>query len=201
MIFISILFLPFGLAQALFVPDYWYPQVIYKFFGLFDIESLLFSFFMGGIAATLYQELFNYHLRKSKKRLAPRYHNYIIYFSLIFFSGLLIIIKLFTTLSVLRTSFIIILILTPYFLIARRDLWRVSLVGGLVFTIFYILFLYSISLVFPDFIVKEWNPNGLLGIYLLKIPIEEYLYSFFTGLVGSVIFEEIKNIKLVQYKK
>lgn len=43
-LFVSILFLPFGLTQALFVPEYWNPLVIYKFFGLFDIESLMLRF-------------------------------------------------------------------------------------------------------------------------------------------------------------
>ena len=94
--FASLLFLPFGLTQPLFVPDYWNPTVIYKLWGLFDIESLLFGFFLGGIAASLYEEIFNYHLRKFGKTLTNKNYARIIYGSMIAFALFLIFIKIYT---------------------------------------------------------------------------------------------------------
>ena len=201
MIFTTLFFLPFGLTQFLFVPQYWNPQVIHKFLGLFDLESLLFMAFTGGISSVIYQEIFNYRLRKSKQELAWRYHSYIIYSTIILFTILLVLVKLFTTLSVLRTSLLFLLILTPYFLIARKDLLKASLLGALAFTAVYIISLLMIDFSFGGFVSREWTTDGLLGIYLLRIPLEEYLYALFFGMVGSIIFQEIKNVKLVRLRK
>ena len=51
--------MPFGLTEPLFVPDYWNPPSL---FGLaqrtgFDLESLIFSFSIGGVAVVLYDWL------------------------------------------------------------------------------------------------------------------------------------------------
>ncbi|MEK6849991.1 MAG: lycopene cyclase domain-containing protein [Nanoarchaeota archaeon] len=199
--FASLLFLPFGLTQPLFVPDYWNPTVIYKLWGLFDIESLLFGFFLGGIAASLYEEIFNYHLRKFGKTLTNKNYARIIYGSMIAFALFLIFIKFYTELSVIWSSFIFILVVSPYFLMFRKDLIKESLIGGFIFMLFYILTLLITNYFFSNFVSNEWNFNGTLGINLLGLPLEEYIYSLFFGIVASVIYEEIKNIKIVRYNK
>lgn len=48
---------PLGLTEPLFYPEYWSPPTL---FGLgeaygFDVESILFSFAVGGLASTLYE--------------------------------------------------------------------------------------------------------------------------------------------------
>ena len=51
----SIFMAPFGLTEPLFVPGYWNPPSLFELAQRtgFDIESIIFSFGIGGIAAVL----------------------------------------------------------------------------------------------------------------------------------------------------
>jgi hypothetical protein len=50
---------PFGLTEPLFVPEYWNPPSLFDLAQRtgFDIESLIFTFGIGGVAAVLYSVL------------------------------------------------------------------------------------------------------------------------------------------------
>src|SRR3989344_1148023 len=65
---ISLLTAPLGLTEPIFVPSYWLPFTLFDLARLtgFDLESLLFSFAVGGIAAVLYESL----LGKSRKHIS-----------------------------------------------------------------------------------------------------------------------------------
>ncbi len=195
MLFSSLLLTPFGLTQPLFVPDYWHPTVLYKFFGLFDIESLLWCFFTGGIVAVLYEEIFKVRLGAIENNKKSQHYAYRIYFFMLFSAATLIAARYFTDWSILRTSFIFMIIVFIYSVFSRPDLFRKSIMSGFIFTIFYISSLILVSLLFPGF-VNQWNIEGSIGIKLFSIVIEEYIYAFLFGLVWSIIYEEIKNIKL-----
>src|SRR3989344_5447619 len=56
MILKSLLTMPFGLPEPLFVPEYWNPPSLFNLAAKtgFDIESLIFTFAIGGIGAILY---------------------------------------------------------------------------------------------------------------------------------------------------
>jgi hypothetical protein len=60
MFWVSLLTMPFGLAQPLFVPKYWNPPSLFNLAAKtgFDVESLIFSFAVGGIVAVLYEAIF-----------------------------------------------------------------------------------------------------------------------------------------------
>jgi len=197
MLFSSLLFLPFGLTQPLFVPEYWNPVVIFKIFGLFDLESLLWCFFTGGIVAVLYEEVFNKRLKVIKSGKKSRRHAYIIYASMILAALAILWIKYFTEWSVLRSLLIIATLIFIYFISTRRDLLKESLAAGLLFTIFYIVSLLFIDLVFPGFIKNQWTIQGTWEIKIFSIYIEEYIYAFLFGISWSIVFEEIKNIKVI----
>ena len=55
----SLLTMPFGLTEALFVPRYWDPPSLFDLAQRtgFDIESLIFSFGIGGVGSVLYNIL------------------------------------------------------------------------------------------------------------------------------------------------
>ena len=59
MLWASLLTIPLGLTEPLFVPAYWNPPSLFNMAQKtgFDIESLIFSFAIGGIGATLYNLL------------------------------------------------------------------------------------------------------------------------------------------------
>lgn len=196
-LFSSLLFLPFGLTEPLFVPEYWNPVVLVKFFGLFYIESFLWCFFTGGIVAVLYEEVFKRKLEITNYDKKVRFHAYFIYVSMIMTVIVMISIKYFTDLSVLRCSFLFMILGFLYFVITRSDLLWKSLASGIMFTVLYIVSLLFIDYLFPGFILNQWNIQGSIGIKIHSIVIEEYIYAFLFGIMWSVIYEEIKNIKLI----
>ena len=55
----SVFMAPFGLTEPLFVPEYWLPPGLFELAARtgFDIESVIFSFAIGGIGAVLYNAL------------------------------------------------------------------------------------------------------------------------------------------------
>src|SRR6516165_6513605 len=59
MVWTSVLTMPFGLTEPIFVPQYWNPPSLFDLAQRtgFDIESLIFSFAIGGVGAILYNIL------------------------------------------------------------------------------------------------------------------------------------------------
>jgi hypothetical protein len=78
----SIFTLPLGLTEPLFVPKYWNPPSLFNLAQRtgFDIESLIFCFAIGGVAAVLYNALTGRKLQPvdpSEKRLPLHRHHYL----------------------------------------------------------------------------------------------------------------------------
>ena len=70
LIFGSLLALPFGFSEMLFVHQYWNPPSIFNFiprFG-FGIEDFLFTFVVGGIAAIGYEVVYRNKVIKTKSK-------------------------------------------------------------------------------------------------------------------------------------
>src|SRR3989344_8835172 len=60
MLWVSVLTMPLGLTEPLFVPEYWNPPSLFNLAKKtgFDIESLIFCFAIGGIAIVFYEIIF-----------------------------------------------------------------------------------------------------------------------------------------------
>lgn len=89
-------------------------------------------------------------------------------------------------------------LLIPYFLATRPDLIRPSALAGAMFMLLYISLLLFMNFIFRGFIAREWNFNGLWGVFIFGIPLEEYVYGFFLGMIFGTVYEEIKNLKFVR---
>merc|ERR1711991_1029478 len=97
----SLITMPFGLTEPLFVPEYWMPPSLFDLAEKtrFDIESLIFSFAIGGIGVVLYNLIFKQtfqeitHTERNHRR--HRLHIYIIFVPAIVF----LILALFTSLN------------------------------------------------------------------------------------------------------
>jgi len=72
MLWANVLTAPFGLTEPLFVPGYWRPPSLFDLAQRtgFDIESLIFAFALGGLASAAYCTL----VRAPKHRLDHRAH-------------------------------------------------------------------------------------------------------------------------------
>lgn len=201
MLFASFLFFPFGLTHPLFIPDYYNPTLLYRFFGLFDVESFLWCFFIGGIVAVLYEEIFSYSLHKPGIKLktsnSSKLSKYIIYLLLIFLAvGMVCAYAM--ELSALRASFVLVIPIILYMIAARHDLWRESVVSGFLITILYFLTLLSLEAFFPGYQEIAWTNAGLWGVRIAGFPLEEYCFAFLLGMMWSILYEEIQNLKIVR---
>jgi uncharacterized protein YggT (Ycf19 family) len=60
MLRVSIWTMPFGLTEPLFIPQYWNPPTLFNLGQKtgFDLESLIFSFAIGGIGSVLFKIVF-----------------------------------------------------------------------------------------------------------------------------------------------
>ena len=85
---------PLGLSEPLFYPDYWFPPTLFRLGEAtgFDIESLIFSFAVGGLASSLFGVSDKYVLKpladceKSSRR--HRYHKFLLSSPVWLFLGL-----------------------------------------------------------------------------------------------------------------
>ena len=135
MFWVSLLTMPFGLAQPLFVPKYWNPPSLFNLAAKtgFDVESLIFSFAVGGIVAVLYEAILKARHRKMTEKEASRkrhiFHRLSILTPVIVFSPLYFL----TALNPIYSTSIAMAIGGVLSLLCRPDLKKKILIGGLLF--------------------------------------------------------------------
>lgn len=193
MLKMSLITMPFGLTEPLFVPEYWIPPSLFdlaKKTG-FDIESLIFSFSIGGIGAVLYNLIFSQSLEQvtftERSHQRHRMHRYILSIPAIVFLSL----SLFTTFNHIYCGSIAMLLGGLATLYCRPDLKRKIWTGGLLFTILYFIYFGSILPFYPNYVELYWNLNNLSHILVLGIPIEELLFAFTFGMYWSGLYEHL----------
>ncbi len=80
--------------------------------------------------------------------------------------------------------------------VLRSDLIPTMLIGALSFTaLYFVLFLIVLKL-YPEFVTRFYNIPHLLGIYVLKVPIEELLFAGTGGAIWSVAYEYVQCYRL-----
>lgn len=189
-----------GLTEPLFVPEYWNPPSL---FGLaqktgFDIESIIFAFAIGGIAAVIYETIFKvkYSPVPLKERLRSVHKLHYFFLSLTPLTFLLL--WLFTRINPIYSAIIAMFIGGVGAIVCRRDLTKKILGGGIIFLGLYFLFFYAFNWAFPGYIEQVWNFSTISGILVLGIPIEELLFALTLGMLWSSLYEHLtwRTIKL-----
>jgi len=188
----------FGLTEPLFVPEYWTPPSLFNLANStgFDIESLLFSFAIGGIGVVLYRFFFPADLSELDKQEIHhgrhRLHRAILFLPAVIFSGLAI----FTSLNHIYCGVIALFLGGVATLYCRPDLKAKIWIGGLLFLGLYIIYFGSLLLVFPTFVDDYWNLSALTGIKVLGIPLEELMFAFTFGMYWSGLYEHLFWLQL-----
>lgn len=192
MFWVSLLTMPFGLTEPLFVPKYWSPPSLFDLAARsgFDIESLIFSFAVGGIASVLYEAIFNVEHRKMNKKVANRKRHMLHRLAIV--SPIIVFVPLYflTSLNPIYSLSAALLVGGVLALLCRPDLKKKILIGGLLFSGLYFTFFLGMNVVFPYF-VNYWNLSALSGVLILGMPIEELMYAFTFGMMWSSIYEHI----------
>ncbi len=200
MLKMSLITMLFGLTEPLFVPEYWSPPSLFNLVEKtgFDIESLIFSFAIGGIGTVLYNLIFKRSLAEiphtERSHQMHHLHNYILFVPVIVF----VILALFTSLNHIYCGIIALFVGGLATLYCRPDLRGKIWVGAILFLVLYFIYFGSILPFYPQYVVLYWNLDNLARILVLGIPIEELLFAFTFGMYWSGLYEHLYWRKLIK---
>lgn len=200
MLKMSLITMPFGITEPLFVPDYWLPPSLFNLAENtgFDIESFIFSFAIGGLGTVLYRLVYKSRLAKisheERHHRKHKFHIYILFVPVFVFLFLVLVTKL----NHIYCGTIAMFLGGIATLYCRPDLKGKIWVGGLLFTLLYFVYFGSILLFYPDYVELYWNLENLMHILAFGIPIEELIFAFTFGMYWSGLCEHIFWRKLLK---
>ena len=70
----------------------------------------------------------------------------------------------------------------------RRDLLMPALTGGGLSLVIYSILCLCLQILSPDVFQLEWHTHRFLNLFVLGIPIEELIYGFVAGMIGTVFY-------------
>lgn len=190
MVWASVFTTPFGLTEPLFVPAYWNPPSL---FGLaqttgFDIESLIFTFGIGGIGAVLYNLV-------TGRELAPvadaerhsRHHELHDWALAVPFVSFPILYPF--PWNPIYPAIVAMLLGGVAAIWCRRDLARKTWIGAILFLAYYTVFLIGVEWTAPGYIARVWNLGALSGLSIAGMPLEELLFAAAFGGYWSGVYD------------
>ena len=190
MLRVSLATMLFGFTEPIFVPDYWNPPSLFELAQRtgFDIESLIFSFAIGGIGTVLYDGL----LHRTLAPTTPAERNAT--WHKLHFGALMLPFVLFVPLYLLPWNpiYAVLASLAVGAIasdLCRPELLRKSFVGGVLFLALYAAFMLGLKFFAPGYIVEVWNLPALRGGLLYGIPVEELWFGLTFGLYWSAVYE------------
>lgn len=198
MLWASLLTMPFGLTEPIFVPEYWSPPSLFDLARRtgFDLESLIFCFGIGGLGVVLYDLIFDVQHRKmswsEKHHRRHRYHLWTLVSPLLIFPPL----YLGTDWNPIYSASLTMFLAGLAALFCRPDLWNKIWVGGILFTLFYFIYFLLLDAASPGYVERVWTLPAISGILLFGIPIEELLFAFTFGMLWSSYYEHVTWHKL-----
>ena len=188
----SVLTAPFGLTEPLFVPAYWNPPSVFDLAQRtgFDIESLVFCFAIGGLAAAGYRAFARVALRSGNPlahgELHHRFHAAALASPFMVFTVLLPLPwnPIYAGIGALLAGAVATLLCRP-------DLTRNTLFGGALMFVLYFVFLLGLKMIWPGYIEAVWNLRELMPWRPAGLPLEELLFGFGFGMYWSSAYEHV----------
>ncbi len=190
MLWASLFTAPFGLTEPLFVPEYWSPPSLFDLAIRtgFDIESLIFCFGIGGVGAVLYNVLSGARLAtvpESERRKPLHRHHYKALLSpFVIFPPLY-----FLPWNPIYPGIVAMIVGAVANVLCRPDLKTKTWIGGVLFLIYYALFVLGLEWLSPGYIDRVWNLEALSGILVGPLPLEELLFALTFGFYWSGVYD------------
>ena len=186
----SVLMAPLGLTEPIFVPEYWNPPSLFELAQRtgFDVESVIFTFSIGGIGAVLY----NIIMRKRLEQIGSeqrhdhrhRWHRWALAVPFASFPVLY-----FLPWNPVDAGIAAMVLGAIAAVLCRPDLRSNTLVGGVLFLALYSIFMLGLKWSAPGYIEQVWNFKALSGFVIYGVPIEELLFGLSFGLMWTGIYE------------
>lgn len=190
---------PFGLTEPLFVPAYWSPPSLFDLARTtgFDIESLIFSFGIGGIGAVLYNLLTNQELAPMEdvRRRSAQHRLHVWALAVPFLSFPILYLLPWNPIYSAILAMILGAVAATW---CRPDLVRKTWVGAILFVAYYAVFLIGVEWTAPGYIERVWNLGALSGLGIAGMPIEEFLFAAAFGAYWSSVYDHFSWQKLMQ---
>ena len=76
-------------------------------------------------------------------------------------------------------------------ILCRPDLKRNTWIGGILFLLYYAIFLAGLEWTVPGYIDRVWNLSSLSGFMIFFMPIEELAFAIAFGMYWSGVYEHI----------
>jgi len=200
MLWASLLTMPFGLTEPLFVPAYWNPPSLFDLAHRtgFDIESLIFCFGIGGLSVVLYNPVFRVELVRmpdmERHHRRHRFHIWTLLSPVILFP----ILVLSTAWNPIYTGSLSMFLAGLAALYCRPDLKVKIWVSGAMFTLFYFVYFFFLEIVSPGYVERVWNMSAISGVVLFRVPLEELMFAFTFGMLWSSYYEHLGWWKIRQ---
>ena len=190
MLWASLFTTPFGLTEPLFVPEYWMPPSLFDLAENtgFDIESLIFCFGIGGIGSVFYNLL----SQKIPQTMGEcvRHHTLHQYHHIALASPFAVFIMFyFFPWNPIYPSILAMFVGAIATMLCRPDLKRKTWIGGLLFLVYYAIFLTGLEWSAPGYIDRVWNLEALSGVAIGFMPVEELLFAVSFGMYWSGVYE------------
>ncbi|MBI1985004.1 MAG: hypothetical protein HYS60_02780 [Candidatus Wildermuthbacteria bacterium] len=182
-----------GFTEPMFVPEYWAPPSLFDLALRtgFDVESLIFSFGIGGIAVVIYERIFHSEHRRitqhEQHSLRHQYHLLALLSAPIIFFFLLI----FTSLNPLHSAIMAMTVGGFSAWYCRPDLKKKMIVSAFMFLGIYFVYFFTLIALYPGYVERVWNLKDISGILILGIPLEELAFALSFGFIWSSIYEHI----------
>lgn len=192
MLWASLMTMPFGLTEPLFVPAYWHPPSLFDLAQRsgFDLESFIFSFALGGLGVAGYRALVRSPLRfiVQHDRVTSRHRHHLLALiaPFVVFAGLV-----WLPWNPIYPGIVAMAVGAAAAVLCRPDLWRNTLFGGVIFLGLYTVFLLELKWLWPGYIEALWNLDDLLGWHPWGLPFEELLFGFTFGMYWSSVYEHL----------
>ena len=190
MIWASLFTAPFGLTEPLFVPEYWNPPSLFDLASRtgFDVESLIFCFGIGGVGAVLVNVVTGRTVRPlhQGERSGPRHrlHRWILLSPFVIFTALLP-----SGWNPIYGGIVAMLAGAALTVWCRPELARSTLLGGVIFLLYYGAFLIGLELTAPGYVQRVWNWEALSGFRLAFMPLEELVFAIGFGAYWAGVYE------------
>jgi hypothetical protein len=189
----SLVSAPLALTSILFVPQYWTPPSLFDLDQRFRVgfEDVLWAAAVGGIASVIGEIFLKERLSRTRGQQRKQHYAPFVVLAVVF--AILEFWHPGKTIYNTIISFTVCAFVVAYL---RCDLVVLMLAGAVIFTALYLfLFLYFLVL-YPDFVQRYYNVPNLLGIYVLRVPIEELMFAASGGAVWSVAYEYLQGYRL-----
>lgn len=184
---------PFGLTEPLFVPEYWNPPSLFDLAQRtgFDIESLIFCFGIGGVAAVLVNVLTRRVLTPmetdARRDGRHRLHRWVLFVPFVTFVALLPL-----GWNPIYPGIVAMVAGAAAGVWCRPDLRRSTAIGSVVFALYYAVFLAGLEWSAPPgYITTVWNLEALSGVVLGFMPLEELLFAAGFGAYWVGVYEHV----------